>query len=391
MAGSLFSDFSRNALWAADFPSPSGSRYSFLEVLILTTGGGIITGALALWLSMRTASLFLLLNGVFVLILGLVWLIRSRLSLRGIRLLLFFLFWVHYSVMLVFTGGVHSPAAGMLLILIYVSGLLLGLKGSLASILLGTGSLTGVLWAEQAGFLPSSSLPQTPVMEIAFHFMIGTIFIVVVNFTNRLLANYQHSLQAELKERKVVQDALVLQSGQMQMVLEKSFDAFILIDENGRVAEWNPGAERLLGYTRAEMRGQRMEKVIEKIALPAYHAPPSLSKLLNALEQALKRGKSPFFNRKVETRFLHASGEVKTCELNSFALPTAQGFRIGMVLRDVTAEREVREQLRLRLRHLKTLNRLSTLSREEARVSPFLEKALDLLLPVLDVPAGGVA
>uniref|UniRef100_UPI002ACE5425 PAS domain S-box protein n=1 Tax=Anaerolinea sp. TaxID=1872519 RepID=UPI002ACE5425 len=390
MAGSLFSSFSRKALWSAD-ASPAGSRFSFLEVLILTTGGGIAAGSLALWLTAHTAPIFLLVNAAFVLVLAGVWAVRLWLSSEVIRVLLFFLFWAHYFVVLMFTGGVQSPAAGMLLILIYVSGLLLGLKGSLVSILLGAGSLLVLFWMEQFGRLPPSSLPQTPLMEILFRFVIGAVFILIVYFTSRMLENYQRSLQAELTERQAAQNALALQTGQLQMVLEKSFDAFILVDETGRVVEWNPGAERLLGYCREEILGQPAVKVLERIAIPAYRTPSALSKLESVFEQALKTGKSPFFNRKTETRFLDASGEIKICELNSFALPTPLGYRIGMMLRDITSEREVREQLRLRLRHLKTLNRLSTLSREEARVSPFLEKALDLLLPVLDVPAGGVA
>lgn len=390
MAGSLFSSFSRKALWSAD-ASPAGSRFSFLEVLILTTGGGIAAGSLALWLTAHTAPIFLLVNAAFVLVLAGVWAVRSWLSSEVIRVLLFFLFWAHYFVVLMFTGGVQSPAAGMLLILIYVSGLLLGLKGSLVSILLGAGSLLVLFWMEQFGRLPPSSLPQTPMMEILFRFVIGAVFILIVYFTSRMLENYQRSLQAELTERQAAQNALALQTGQLQMVLEKSFDAFILVDETGRVVEWNPGAERLLGYRREEILGQPAVRVLERIAIPAYRTPSALSKLESVFEQALKTGKSPFFNRKTETRFLDASGEIKICELNSFALHTPLGYRIGMMLRDITSEREVREQLRLRLRHLETLNRLSTLSREEARVSPFLEKALDLLLPVLDVPAGGVA
>lgn len=391
MAGSLFSEFSRNALWSSDFSSRTGPRLSLLDVLILTTGTGMITGTLALWLTTHTAPLFLLLNGIFVLILALLWFARARLPLRAIRLLLFFLFWAHFLLILTFTGGVHSPAAGMLLVLIYVSGLLLGFKGSLLSILMGAGSLMGLLWLDLQGYLPPSTLPQTPLMEVLFRFIVGAIFIIIVFFTNRILAQYQHSLQAELADRQMMQDALSLQTEQLQMVLEKSFDAFILVDEGGKVVEWNPGAERLLGYRREEILGRPAVKVLEHIAIPAYRVPSAMAKLVSVFEQALRTGKSPFFNRKVETRFLHASGTVKICELNSFALSTPQGFRIGMVLRDITSEREAREQLHMRLRHLETLNRISTLSREETRVSPFLEKALDLLLRVLDTSVGGVA
>jgi PAS domain S-box-containing protein len=49
---------------------------------------------------------------------------------------------------------------------------------------------------------------------------------------------------------------------QFRLLIEGATDyAIFLIDPEGRVASWNPGAERILGYTAAEIVGQRFARI----------------------------------------------------------------------------------------------------------------------------------
>ena len=50
---------------------------------------------------------------------------------------------------------------------------------------------------------------------------------------------------------------------QFRLLIEGATDyAIFLIDPEGRVASWNPGAERILGYTAAEIAAMRAARVI---------------------------------------------------------------------------------------------------------------------------------
>ena len=41
------------------------------------------------------------------------------------------------------------------------------------------------------------------------------------------------------------------------------FDAVVVTDVEGKVIDWNPAAERMFGYTKAEMLGRPMEELLE--------------------------------------------------------------------------------------------------------------------------------
>jgi PAS domain S-box-containing protein len=49
---------------------------------------------------------------------------------------------------------------------------------------------------------------------------------------------------------------------QLRLLIEGTLDyAIILIDPEGRVSSWNPGAERILGYTQEEIIGQPLSRI----------------------------------------------------------------------------------------------------------------------------------
>ncbi|MGZ4966321.1 MAG: PAS domain S-box protein, partial [Chthoniobacterales bacterium] len=47
-----------------------------------------------------------------------------------------------------------------------------------------------------------------------------------------------------------------------QAILESALDSIIVIDAEGRVREFNPAAERMFGYTRAEAIGAELATLI---------------------------------------------------------------------------------------------------------------------------------
>jgi PAS domain S-box-containing protein len=54
-----------------------------------------------------------------------------------------------------------------------------------------------------------------------------------------------------------------LEDGELfRLMIESATDfAIFTIDPNGRVTSWNPGAERLLGYTSDEILGQSADVI----------------------------------------------------------------------------------------------------------------------------------
>ena len=59
-------------------------------------------------------------------------------------------------------------------------------------------------------------------------------------------------------------------AGRLASIIESSHDAVISTSLDGTVTSWNPGAERLYGYSAAEMIGHNAD-----VLIPAVRGSPS--------------------------------------------------------------------------------------------------------------------
>jgi len=76
------------------------------------------------------------------------------------------------------------------------------------------------------------------------------------------LARTVEALKREVSDRKVREE----ENRRLAAIVEHSDDAIIALDLDGRITDWNAGAERMLGYTRGEIIGMPITTVV-----PADH------------------------------------------------------------------------------------------------------------------------
>jgi two-component system, cell cycle sensor histidine kinase and response regulator CckA len=72
------------------------------------------------------------------------------------------------------------------------------------------------------------------------------------------LARTVETLKGEVKGRRAQEEGF----RRLAAIVESSDDAIIAITLNGIITDWNPGAERMLGYQRGEMIGQPISRII---------------------------------------------------------------------------------------------------------------------------------
>ena len=123
------------------------------------------------------------------------------------------------------------------------------------------------------------------------------------------------------------------------LLMESSLSAKIVIDSEGAVVDFNPAAEELLGFTRAEMIGANMsEHIIPKRLRQAHDT---------GFVHFLASGEGNVISRRVELAALHKSGYELPVELNVNALETRHGTYFGAEIRDLrkwrSLERDMRE------------------------------------------------
>jgi len=70
------------------------------------------------------------------------------------------------------------------------------------------------------------------------------------------------SAMVDVTAHKEFIDALREREATLQAVCTSAVDALVMIDGEGRAVLWNPAAERMFGYTAAEMLGQPIHDLL---------------------------------------------------------------------------------------------------------------------------------
>jgi PAS domain S-box-containing protein len=111
----------------------------------------------------------------------------------------------------------------------------------------------------------------------------------------------------DVTERCKAEQALREREDTLRSVCEGSLDAIAMIDSEGRAMLWNPAAERMFGYTTAEMLGQEIHDLI---------APANLRKHFQANHTAFqKTGQGAAIGKVVELTALRKDGSEFPMEL----------------------------------------------------------------------------
>ncbi len=145
--------------------------------------------------------------------------------------------------------------------------------------------------------------------------------------------------KAEALEISLAQKITILQrlkdsEAELRATLQNANDAFIAMDQDGVIVDWNDQAERLLGWARNEALGLKAIGMM----VPAT--------LLDGFQRGLygfpNAGDSSVINRRVEINAIRRDGVKVPVELALAAVPLQHGYRFIVFLHDIT-ERQLQE------------------------------------------------
>ncbi|MGX4643854.1 CHASE domain-containing protein [Massilia sp. SYSU DXS3249] len=126
----------------------------------------------------------------------------------------------------------------------------------------------------------------------------------------------------------------------MDVILRNTYDAFIAIDADGRITDWNPQAERLFGWSELEARGRE----IGELLVPA----DTLVAQARGFAQFARDGGPLVVGEPAETVARHRDGSRIPVEIVAAALPADVGSGASAFVRDITPRREAEARERLR-------------------------------------------
>ncbi|MGF1575344.1 MAG: PAS domain S-box protein [Cyanophyceae cyanobacterium] len=149
------------------------------------------------------------------------------------------------------------------------------------------------------------------------------------------LATANASLRAEIVERQRTEIALRHTNDTLQALVTASPRAILMLDLDGNIKIWNPAAERIFGWTEAEVRDRpspiRLDEPLEDCT---------------TLQSSVIQGKT---YARVELRRHRKDGAAIDIIFSAAPLPDATGQTSGIVavIADITEQKQSAEQLRL--------------------------------------------
>jgi two-component system cell cycle sensor histidine kinase/response regulator CckA len=121
-------------------------------------------------------------------------------------------------------------------------------------------------------------------------------------------------------------------------MLDSALDAIVGMDAGGVITEFNPAAERMFGYTRAEAVGQRMADLIVPPALRQQHAA--------GLARHVAGAESRILGRRIEITAMRRDGSEFPVELSIQRVGQAVPPIFTGFIRDITEHKELEALVR---------------------------------------------
>lgn len=141
------------------------------------------------------------------------------------------------------------------------------------------------------------------------------------------------ALSKHAAERKVKES-----EDRIRRIIENALDAVVTMDEDGKITEWNPQAEKTFGWQRDEAIGRNLAETIIPPQYRAGHA--------DGIQKFLATGTGPMINRRLdELSAMHRDGREFPIELSISPAKCGDVYSFNAFIRDITERRRTRERL----------------------------------------------
>jgi two-component system sensor histidine kinase/response regulator len=159
----------------------------------------------------------------------------------------------------------------------------------------------------------------------------------------RSIAEMQHTadrtadLEREVRTRQEAENEARNAQARNDAILDVALDCVILIDESGRIAQFNPAAERTFGYRAADAVGADF---VESI-FPAA----GRESLRAALSSYLATGQTDILNRRLELTAIRKDGEAFPVEIAIAPISSDGAKMFAAYVRDITERKRIEREL----------------------------------------------
>ncbi len=152
----------------------------------------------------------------------------------------------------------------------------------------------------------------------------------------------------DISGRRQAEEAVRASEEKLRTISEAALDAVIMIDPMGRIIHWNPAAERIFGYSAAEILDR---PVHEMLAPPRYR-----EKASRQWELFRHSGQGNAVGRALEMEALRKDGSQFPIEISLSKIPMNGGWGGVALLRDISSRKQAELELNRRTLALESAN-----------------------------------
>jgi PAS domain S-box-containing protein len=222
-----------------------------------------------------------------------------------------------------------TVSSRLALVMVLLVGLTSGMVGAFACYLVSEAAPRGALMSIVGAALAGGGIAAVLAVALA------------VGVTKRLLRPPPSAPEAAMacaqKAQARAYQALADRERMALAIIENALDAFVQTDGSCVILDWSPHAEALMGWTRAEAVGSRVEGLLFPEPLRVLYR--------QWLDQFLSEAEGDAVGGRYETPLLQKDGREFFAEVSFTALRRNDGHIINAFVRDITAKRAAEEQL----------------------------------------------
>jgi diguanylate cyclase (GGDEF)-like protein/PAS domain S-box-containing protein len=141
----------------------------------------------------------------------------------------------------------------------------------------------------------------------------------------------------DISAQKEAELALRQSEEQTRLIIESASQAYVAIDAQGRIIDWNAQAEATFGWSRKEALGEALEDCIIPMADRAAHRA--------GLARYLATGEGRMVGKRIEVTALHRDGHEFLAEMTIWPVASGDDVHFSALVHDITLRKELEMQL----------------------------------------------
>ena len=165
-----------------------------------------------------------------------------------------------------------------------------------------------------------------------------------------------------------------------QILLDRASDGIVSIDGGGKIVEFNRKAEEIFQYSKDEVIGQNLSKLIPKDISPVHKK--GISHLVETKEPRIGKTMEVVGVRKDGSLFPHEIS-VSTFQIDDETIFTA-------IIRDISDRKEAEEKIRRQNEELILLNTIASIIGQSIELNQILSSALSFIMETSEATLGGL-